>query len=323
MPELTTLLTRPVAAGFPTEYLLARLQGRRAGLLATGRPASGKHPPQLPGASRGLPAGGELLESPWERLWGEFRWAYGQMNERLRAIFAPFFLWYELRTVILCLRFRRGGERERSARLLTRSLLAEPIRRALTAESEPAVLLDALAEQLALLAEPLRTLGMVFRAEGEAAVEQRLVTLYLERVAGPPFDPLIREFFRALIDLRNLLSLAKTLRWRLTAPPLFVPGGSIGSERLERARTGGGENGADLLARSLPGMGRDSLSREDLESHLLGWLTRKVRTLGREPLGNGLVLDYLWRCSLEARGLGHLARRPGASPELLPGSVSP
>lgn len=312
MPELTMLLTRPVAAGYPTEYLLARLRGRRTGLLAAGHPARGEHPPPLPGASRRLPAGGEVAENPWERLRGEFRWVYGQMNDRLRAIFAPFFLWYELRTVILCLRFRRGGERERPARLLTRSLLAEPVRRTLAAESEPAVLLDTLAGQLALLAEPLRTLGMVFRAEGGAAVEQRLVNLYLERVAGPPFDPLIREFFCALIDLRNLLSLAKAQRWRLTAPPLFVRGGAIGTERLERARVGGVENGAVLLARSLPGMGRDPLSGEDLESQLLGWLTRKVQILGREPLGIGLVLDYLWRCSLEARGLGHLARRPGA-----------
>ena len=57
----------------------------------------------------------------------EFRWVYRQMNEGLRHTFAPLFLWFEVRTILLCLRFRRGGERRKAAGLLADSLLAKQV----------------------------------------------------------------------------------------------------------------------------------------------------------------------------------------------------
>jgi hypothetical protein len=297
MRELTALLEQPAGEGYPAEYLLARIRGRRAKLIAARlAPVAGELP--VPG--------GMTATAAREQLRAEFCWVYRQMNDELRQTFAPLFFWFELRTILLALRFRRAGERGKAVRLLSASLLAEPVRQALTEEGDPARLIDELAGLLATVAEPCRGLGDICRQQGWKYFEQGLVTCCLERMPGPPVHPLLREFFRALIDLRNLVTLAKQLRWQLKGPSAFIRGGELATTRLEKAREEGTPEGLAALLGSLPGMGAVPAVPGNPEPLLLGWLTRKLRALGRDPLGIGLVLDYLWNCSVEARRLGLL-----------------
>lgn len=295
MRELKALLEQPAGEGYPAEYLLARIRGRRANLVAA----------RLSPVAVELPVvGGMPATAAREQLRTEFGWVYRQMNEELREIFAPLFFWFEVPTIILGLRFRRGGEQGKATSLLAASLLAAPVQRALTQEGDPAQLIDDLAGLLATVAEPCRGLGSICRQQGWKDFEQGLVTCYLERMTGPPVHPLLREFFRALIDLRNLVTLAKQMRWQLKVPPAFIRGGELAMTRLEKAREEGTTAGLATLLCALPGMGALPAARGNPEPLLLGWLTRKVRALGRDPLGIGLILDYLWNCSVEARRLG-------------------
>jgi len=298
-----TLLSRPAFAGYPDEYLLARLRGRRAGLGSERQ-------------SQAAAAGMTDAEA-WDTQRSEFRWVYHQMNVGLRQTFAPLFLWFELRTIILCLRLRRGGERGKAAGLLPASLLAKPLQQALTEEGEPAEVMDALSGLLAAVAEPYRGLADLYRQQGGRELEQRLVTLYLERMTDLPLHPLLREFFRGLIDLRNLVTLAKQLRWQLREPQVFIRGGEITPERLGQALEEGSAAGLAALLAALPGMGASPAAPLNPEQQLFGWLTGKVRRLGRDPLGVGLVLDYLWRCFVEAHNLSLIIHGEGLDHETL------
>ncbi len=298
------LLKQPVYEGYPTEYLLARIRGRRARLI------SGRHPPGVePSVSSASPAWravpGELTEAETrEKLRTECRWLYRQMNDGLRETFAPLFLWFELRTILLCVRFCRGGVREPAAGLLGASLLAERVRRVLTGDGEPAAVIDELSGLLAEVADECRDLGELYRKRGGRAWEERLVTICLERMTAPPLHPVLREFFRALVDAINLTALAKRLRWQLQDPPAFVRGGEIASERLAKVAAEGSPTGFATLLASLPGMGRLPAVPSNPEPLLFAWLTRRVRKLAREPRGIGLIVDYLWNYMVEARNAG-------------------
>jgi len=308
MRELTALLEQPAGEGYPAEYLLARIRGRRANLVAA----------RLAPIASELPmAGGMTASAAREQLRAEFCWVYRQMNEKLRETFAPLFFWFEVRTIIISLRFRRGGERGKATSLLAGSLLAAPVQGALTKDGEPAEVIDELAGMLATVAEPCRGLGTICRQQGWKDFEQGLATCYLERMTDPPVHPLLREFFRALIDLRNLVTLAKQLRWQLKGPPAFIRGGELALARLEKTRVEGTPAGLAALLGALPGMGALPAAPGNPEPLLLGWLTSKVRALGRDPLGCGLILDYLWNCSVEARRLGLLCHGEALDREIL------
>jgi len=319
MRELMALLSQPAFEGYPDEYLLARLKGRRAN-LGSGRqsPAAAAERTESGSTLRLRAAAGGMTDAEaWDPMRSEFRWVYRQMNERLRQTFAPLFLWFELRTIILCLRFRRGGEGGKAAGLLPASLLAKPVQQALTEEGEPAAVVDAVSGLLAAVAEPYRGLGAIYRERGGRVHEQRLVTLYLERMSALPLHPLLREFFRALIDMRNLVTLAKQLRWQLHEPQAFIRGGEITPERLGKALEEGTAAGLATLLAALPDMGALPAAQLNPEQQLFGWLTGKVRRLGREPLGVGLVLDYLWRCFVQAHNLSLMIHGEGLDHETL------
>lgn len=304
MREAMVLLKQPVYEGYPTEYLLARIRGRRARQISGLRP-SGVEPSLSPASPAWRAAPGEpTATEAREKLRAECLWLYRQMNDGLRETFAPLFLWFELRTILLCVRFRRGGEREPAAGLLGASLLAERVQRVLTGAGEPVAVIDELAGLLAAVAGECHDLGKVYRQRGGRAWEERLVTVCLERLTAPPLHPVLREFFRALVDAINLAALAKQLRWQLQVPPAFVRGGEIAPERLAKVAAEGSPTGFATLIASLPGMGRLPAVPSNPEPLLFAWLTRRVRKLAREPRGIGLIVDYLWNYVVEARNTG-------------------
>jgi hypothetical protein len=306
MRELAALLKEQPYEGYPTDYLLARIRGRRA---------------TLPSAWPGPGAGGEAAEGTLQQLYpssagtvtaaaaraelrAELRWAYRQMDDGMRLTFAPFFFWVELGTIILVNRFRRTGQRERSAPLLAASLLGQRLRQLLAREGEPAPLFDELGVLLGAVCGPCRELGGVYRQRGGRAWEEQLVRLFLERMTEAPLHPVLAEFFRALIDLRNLMVLAKQLRWQLHDPEAFARGGEIPPKRLQRVLAEGTPTLPAALLGLLPGMAPPAAAPANPEPLLLHWLTRRVRQLAREPGGIGLILDYLWQRIMTARNLG-------------------
>ena len=234
----------------------------------------------------------------------EFHWVYFQMNRGVRSSFAPLFLWFELRTILVCLRLCRGGEREQAAALLERSLLAQPVRRVLRGAEEPFAGTDPLSDLLELDAVAGRELGILYREGKGREYEERLVARYLERVTRLALAPVLGDFFRSLIDLENLLALAKQLRWQLKEPRALIGGGTISTKRLEKVLQAGSAAGLAGLLPAQPGLAGVQELPENLEHFLLCRLTGKLRKLARDPLGIGCLLAYLWGCHIEARNAG-------------------
>lgn len=316
------LLRDLVDRGYPREYLLARIKGRRRFLVADWRALLASPDPLAAIAAtpyRQGPVPGNEAEI-WSDLLQELAWLYAQMEQGTRLSFAPLFLYFELRTVILCLRQRLAGDGGNCAQLLRFSLLSPQVQRVLQAEHDTPAVISELSALFAALAQPFKGLGQAYREHGMAGFEERLATVYLEQVATGRLHPVLGEFFRRLIDVRNAMTLAKHRRWRITSPPCFIKGGSIKETLfLEAAREAEGSAALSVLHR-LAGPQAD-LAAGNLESILLGRLTRLVRGMGREPSGIGCILDYLWQTAMQARNLSLFLHGERIGPDLLGGEL--
>lgn len=285
--------------GPPADYLYARVAGRRSALVKTWSPL----PAALPGAA-----------DPRGSCRAELAWLWDSMNNRLRSCFAPVFEYLELRTWLLCLRWRGAGEAETVTALLAGSLLARPIRTALLRETELDAAVEASARLLAAADPAFAGLAALYAEQGPGAFEQAVVERFLQRLEKAPLHPLIGGFFAYLIDARNLVALYKHLRWGVRRPPPRLSGGNLGAARLDQLWRRGDSAALLELAGQLAGA---RVTGPELESALLAGLSRRLRRQGREPLQPGVLLDYLWRCHVEARNLELLRRAAGVPEELL------
>lgn len=292
------LLEPGAGFGHPADYLYARVAGRRSALVRRWSPP--------PAAPPGVDPRGACR--------AELAWLWGSMNGGLRASFAPVFAYLELRTWLLCLRWRAAGEVEAVVALLEGSLLARPIRAALLRATG----LDAAVAASARLLEELDPffagLPALHAEQGPGAFEQAVVERYLQRIRQIPLPPVIDGFFAYLVDSRNLVALYKHLRWGVRRRPPLLAGGTLAATRLEALWRAG--QSAPLL--QLAGDLADArVEGPELESALLTGLGRRLQRQGREPLQPGVLLDYLWRCHLQARNLELLRHAAGAGDELL------
>ena len=115
------LLRQERTEGYPLEYLFSRVRGRRSRLIGDWRPliydaspldylAS----PQYRGFIRERTA-----EGMWRALLQEHGWVYRQMDQSTRKAFAPYFLYAELRTIFICLRYLEGDRAQKAGEVLT------------------------------------------------------------------------------------------------------------------------------------------------------------------------------------------------------------
>lgn len=293
------LLEPGAGFGHPADYLYARVAGRRSALVKAWPPASVAPPDAA---------------DPRESCRAELAWLWHTMNAPLRHCFAPVFEYLELRSWLLCLRWRGAGEAETVAALLAGSLLARPIRTALLRASGLDAAVAASARLLTERDPIFAGLAALYAEQGPGAFEQAVIERFLQRLEKRPLPPLIGDFFAYLVDARNLVALYKHLRWGLRRPPPRLSGGSLGAARLEQLWRQ--RDSAALLA--LAGELADArVDGPELESALLAGLGRRLRRQGREPLQPGVLLDYLWRCHLQARNLELLRHAAGAGDELL------
>ncbi len=304
--------------GYPLEYLLARIRGRRGYLIDDWGPVLAAADPLA--AVSAPPWRQAPVLSPEEAVWStslrEFAWVYSQMEWRPRMIFAPLFLYFELRTVVLCLRRRSAGDEGDMAGLLRFSLLSAKVRRILQENNDLPAIVAGLANLFGSMAEPGKGLKKAYREGGLAGFEERLANFYLEHMANTRLHPVIAEFFSRLIDVNNIIILVKRLRWRIAAPPSFIRGGKVRQSHLLDAARRPDMEGASLLLFRITGA-EVSPTAGNMESLLLASITRMVRRTGREPVGIGLILDYLWRSSMQARNLSILVHGTEIDREVL------
>jgi vacuolar-type H+-ATPase subunit C/Vma6 len=245
-------------------------------------------------------------EGVWRNLMREYRWVFLQMNKGLRLVFRPFFLYVELRTLFICLRHGNVKKAGVVEELLAVSLLSDGIRHILVTSPDVRTAVSGIERVFLPLSGKFSGLGRVFDVSGLAGVEQRLMNTFLSVTAQAGLHPVMKRFFRRLIDARNIMNLYKYFRLELTAPPPFIEGGNVPEDRFKEIINGLDVAAVVSLVRELTGIKIGTPDSTQVESALYKGMTRYLRKEGRDPLGTGLILDYLWKCSIEARNLSLL-----------------
>jgi len=299
------LLCSPVDRGYPAEYLLARIKGRRARLIRDWKRLifdAGLFDASPPS----IPDGMFKIKSPVSigaELVREYRWVYEQMNRQLRRIFAPFFLYTELRTVFMCLRRLKDRKAGALDELLATSLLSDTVKDILLVSEDLKTAVARIETLFSSQSPRYAGLAVTLESEGLRGVEQQLTDRYLAETVRSRLHPLMKEFFSRLIDARNALSLYKFLRLDLTKQPTFIAGGSVPEARLQEIAKSDDLLRACALIQELTGVSVDRPDPTSIELALYRGMTRWLRKAGRDPFGVAPILDYLWRCSIEAMNL--------------------
>jgi vacuolar-type H+-ATPase subunit C/Vma6 len=261
--------------GYPTDYLLCRVRSRR--VLYKNFIAD------------------ELPVEIWKHLLREYQWIYIQMNGALRNIFWRFFIYSELRTIFMCLRYKKGGY-EKIEELLRFSLLSDDIKKLLMGDSDIMTAIVSVEGAFLSISGRFKGLKDIFIKDGLRGFEQVLTNVYLNNTINSKLHHTIRDFFRYVIDARNIIVVYKHIRWKMHDYPLFINGGSVKEARLRRIFERQDISGITTLVQKLTGIITDV---KNIENSLLKWITRFLRKTAKDPLCIGVILDHLWRCYVE------------------------
>jgi vacuolar-type H+-ATPase subunit C/Vma6 len=305
----TDLLEKGTDRGYPSDYLLSRIRGRKARLIRNWTPLVASSAPleKLPEGHYQRVTHKGPPEGIWRALLDEYRWVYDQMNRGLRNIFSPFFLYVELRTLFVCLRNLKEMKRANSREMLSASLLSDEIKKIFALSPDEFAAARRIEENFQCLSGRFSGISEILNQKGLRGFEHELTARYLSVIILTGLSPVLQTFFMRLIDARNILALARLLKLETTAEEPFMTGGTADEMRLREI----------LHRRSRPDMERllHELAVEDivhadpakLEASLYRRITRTLKKESRADLSIGPILEYLWGCSIEAMNLSILS----------------
>ena len=293
--------------GYPVEYLFSRIRGRRSRLIRDWRPLVYDAAPveflasaQYQGFVRE-----RSPEGMWRALLREHSWLFGQMEEDVRKIFAPYLLYAELRTVFICLRYLHGERAQKTGEILEVSLLADAVKDILR-DGETVTAVKGLECMFCRLSTDFAGLSAQYEEKGLREVEQHLTNGFLSYIIGTSLHPVMKEFFSRIIDARNILYVYKALRLNARNADAFISGGAIPIPQLQGLMDKDDLIAVISLIRQASGITITAPDPTQVEVALYRGITRYLHKEGRDPLGAELILDYLWRCSLEVMNLSLL-----------------
>jgi len=291
---------------YPSAYLVARMYGRRAGLVHDYR-ALIRDPQSIGRLSSGRYTFHTVTRSPralWVSLLNEYRWVYSQMNSTLRRIFAPFFFYNELRTIFTCLTLQEKKESGQTAAVLAQSILSLQFKRVLREGKDSLSTFRSVEAILLSLSPAFSGISDIFEKDGIRAAEKTLTNRYLVHAVQYAEHAVIRAFFSHIIDARNIITLYKTIRHAMHERPAFVLGGSITGSRLVRSAENSDLKALTNLLYGLAGIRPDTPDPASVERTLYAGITKKLRREGKTEPVIGIILSYLWQRSLETMNLG-------------------
>lgn len=302
------LLRRIDDSGYPADYLVTRLGVRKAGLIADWRPFLAQRDP-LAAVPAGSFLGGSAdrtKEGIWKSLLQEYSWVYSQMDNAGRDIFVPYFVWFELRTLILCLRNRVARNTGIVKEILECSLLSGLVKHILTDENDLSAALAALEIEFASLSNVFYGFEKTYGEQGIQGLERRLNDAWLDFAIGTVRYPLVRDFFGCMVDFRNLMHLYKRIHWGMPGDCPFLRGGHISRTLLAGALADREPVTLAALLRRFPGTEGEWDPSASPEHYLLHGMTRRLRRSSRRYSIYGPVLEYLWRLYVETVNMGIL-----------------
>lgn len=299
--------------GYPREYLVSRIRGRRSRLIRDWRPLISEPDPLTYVASLRVqgPVTDASPDNLRRRLAAEYCWVYFQMGKDLRGIFQPFFLYAELRTFFLCLRQAASGTLGRVNQLLETSLLSKELKAALTMHKDTASAITRIETLFCGLSGEFSGLLNSYDRNGLRGVERRLTNTYLVHMLQANIHPVIRSFFIRVIDSRNIIALYKSLKLAAQESPSFINGGGIDEPELRSVLQSRDLAALGPLMRQFTGKRVEHADIAQVEAVLYRAMTGFLRKAGREASDIGLLLDYLWRCSIETMNLSVLSYGKG------------
>ncbi len=286
---------------YPEEYFISRIRGGRSRLIKDWN---------IPLYSTDLR--GFLREfhydledsSMLKPLLKRYRWLYSEMNDRLRELFWPYFLFHELKTLIVCLRYIKAGYHEDAEALLRLSLLSSEIKDIFALND-----LDTAVRRLIELFSKADTGFLdgyeIFHKRGLQELERFIYGRFLQYLLSLRLHRHIKTFITYQIDSRNILNLYKSIKWEVVTPPEFLPGGELSLRELERILIQRDLKLFSSLLKRLTGLSEGSV--EDL---LLKGLSLRLKKRSYED-NRGLILHYLWSLYIEFRNLGTILTATG------------
>jgi vacuolar-type H+-ATPase subunit C/Vma6 len=300
------LLLRHEDRGYPTEYFISRIRGRRAHLLKDwdGVLFSANILEYLQSTRYRELIADYAKEGIWKHTLKEFHWAYNQMNHGLQDTFRPFFMYAEMKTLIICFRHKMHKTTEPEIEnLLSYSLLSDKIKNVLKAEPDLTALFEIFEKKSFFPSTEFPELRKVFLKEGLKGTEKYIAGTLLEYIMETGLHPVMRKFFTTIIDIKNILAVYKHLRWSITTDPLFISGGSLRESSIKKLMESDEISGITRLVYQVTGMNIEEPQESSIETLLLIGLTKKVRLFERTGPEIGFILGYLWKCYLEALNL--------------------
>lgn len=274
---------------YPDDYLLARLRSRRALLLAE----------YLVEAEEGLPEGttGKAIR---EKEQQERQWLFRQMNDGLRRATAPLFVYFEINTLVQCLRFIEAGRVGDINSLLDLSLLSGDLKNNLrdkTAVPDAIACVEGIFNDSPLI---LKGLGSKYREEGIQGCEEMFRVHFFQKTLRASIDPDMHSFFQDILHLSNTLTMAKCLRWKREAtPPLLADASTVKTKALSVSE----DNLRRLASRLLrkEGVAVAELLPVNLEPLLMTALLLKMSRRRRVAGEVVACIEYMLRIAVIAR----------------------
>lgn len=299
-----SLLQKKPDAAPPLDSLLVRVRCRRAQL-------------DLSGANDPWP--GQTSENG---LQGALQWLFKRLPPPAFKRLRPYLELLAGKTLVQALRLYRAGRREAMARLLQRSLLHPELAERMLAANGNQALISLLERELKADYPQLAGLTAAYADQGPGGAEEWIAAGLLRHALARARDPALTFLLQRLTDLRNILVLAKYWRWQVTLAPPLLAGGTVSPVRLQRLWAARDEDGLGRLVVRLAGASQaPPQDARAMETLLLKGITAELRRLGRDPLGNAVLLDYLWRCQMAARNRALLAGLDDDSEALLDESM--
>ena len=290
--------------GYPTEYLLSRIRGRRVFLFREWEDVEAGTDSSLhfvPAHYRDFIAQ-YSIEGIWKRYLKEVRWVYFQMNRTVRDIFYPYFIFSELDTLMVCLRYSIGaGNKAEIEGLLSLGLLSEKIKHVLRSDAVIPHVLEILRKKIPFLSTDPPGLSGKAAKNGLAGVERWITSSLIDYITGLPLHPVLQRYFSLIIDARNILTLYKYLTWEIPSAPVLFKGGSMPQAVLQRIGHSRDISRLEELIYKKTGLsGIEGKMSAGIEVLLYRDITKRLKKMERE-CDMGFILGYLWRFSREAR----------------------
>jgi hypothetical protein len=290
-------LLKTLAEGeYPAEFLVARLLGKKGAVfrnwefLITSSDAveNLQNTPFYPFLKKYAAPG------IWRFLHHEHLWVYKRMNNKLRNNFESYFVFHEISTLVVCLRYlSRKIEIDRVVQALQNSLLHNDIQDILTSNLDFAALLQILELRLCAYSGQFEGLRELYERKGIAALEVFIRNCFLASLLSRKQPSLRKIFLQYRVDYHNCITLAKSLRWQFETEPAMIPGGTVPLDRLKRAYFRKDLTPV-LQYLHLQDTDASASAIPRLETVLLSFISKKLQIWSLQRTVVGDILYYLW-----------------------------